>query len=208
MEVLNETENPSAIITAMLGYFSTDWHRIVDWIPMHHRAVLERIDTLKPGLKGTAIRAVEVEIERLVSGGMLVLSGEKASGKTLAACVAGLLFSYGENPEPEHRVCFVSASRYLKSVFDGELDYAHHPGLLVIDDMGCEYFKDSGWGNACWDELVDTRYRHDWPLLITTNLTAQQFAAKYGERITSRIQEVGKWIKVKETGLRKPEGAK
>ncbi len=88
------------------------------------------------------------------------------------------------------------AGDYLESLMSFD-------GLLVIDDLGMEYFReDTGWGNSLWDEVFDRRYSERAPMLVTTNLTQAEFAARYGERIASRIQEAGGWIEVKGKNLR------
>jgi DNA replication protein DnaC len=39
------------------------------------------------------------------------------------------------------------------------------------------------------DEVVNTRYERLRPTVLTTNIDAQRFRARYGERITDRLNE-------------------
>lgn len=61
--------------------------------------------------------------------------------------------------------------------------------VLVLDDLGAELLHD-GWRPAL-DELVDVRYGERLPTLLTTNLDAASFKARYGERIADRIRHDG-----------------
>lgn len=80
------------------------------------------------------------------------------------------------------------------------------PGkLLGVDDMGTEFIRDSdqSWGLSVWDDFIDFRYRNSMPTIITTNLTADEFVRRYGERITDRIREWGHFIEAGGDNLRK-----
>lgn len=56
--------------------------------------------------------------------------------------------------------------------------------LLVLDDLGAQY--DTRWVQEMLDSIVDHRYVRHHPLMITTNLLADQMPA----RIRSRVQRV------------------
>ncbi len=56
--------------------------------------------------------------------------------------------------------------------------------LLVLDDLGAQY--DTRWVQEMLDSIVDHRYVRHHPLVITTNLMAEQMPA----RIRSRVQRV------------------
>ena len=89
---------------------------------------------------------------------------------------------------------------------------------LVLDDAGAEFADASGSYRVDLDELVDRFYADARALVITTNLvyaTPRQrdeavraakergesadadvptFTDRYGERVTDRIRECGRWV--------------
>jgi DNA replication protein DnaC len=60
--------------------------------------------------------------------------------------------------------------------------------VLVIDDLGMS--KDSAWTDEVLDRLVNHRYMHMSPMLITTNVPPPQFSAVFGDRVMSRLSEM------------------
>ncbi len=62
--------------------------------------------------------------------------------------------------------------------------------LLVLDDLGTE--NSTPWVQEQLDSIIDHRYVRRLPLIITTNLSADQLAP----RIRSRIQRATPWGKV------------
>ena len=61
---------------------------------------------------------------------------------------------------------------------------------LVLDDLGTS--KPSEWAVQTLDHIIDWRYRNArlQPTIITSNLTLNALAGKYGDRIPSRIAEM------------------
>ena len=74
--------------------------------------------------------------------------------------------------------------------------------LLVVDDLGAEYLDAKGFFGSLFDELVDCRYTSKLPTIITSNLDAAGFAARYGARVVDRIREAGRFIACGNTSLR------
>lgn len=66
--------------------------------------------------------------------------------------------------------------------------------LLVIDDVGAE--KVSDWSRQMFYTLIDRRYREMSQTIITSNLDLDKLAEIIDERISSRIIEMGKVIKL------------
>lgn len=64
-------------------------------------------------------------------------------------------------------------------------------GILVIDDLGQEEtsIKDYGTTRLPMIELINYRYDHYLPMVITTNLDDKKIAERYGERIMDRLRE-------------------
>lgn len=62
--------------------------------------------------------------------------------------------------------------------------YANAP-LLVLDDLGAA--KDTEWTEEINYRLINNRYEHGMPTLITSNVPVAQLGAKLGERVASRL---------------------
>ncbi len=161
---------------------------------------------------------------------ILVLSGERGCGKTTAA--AWLLSQELEGPrsyEEALRLIPMSASAeswgrpYLDrtprrggpSVFvdvsklarlsryrSDDMDPLEEALLLVIDDLGMEYADEKGSFLSTLDGLFNARYAAQLYTVITTNLPAKAFKARYGERIADRIRECGRFVELSDKSLR------
>jgi hypothetical protein len=120
---------------------------------------------------------------------LLVLSGGVGTRKSGSACY-GLVMRAGRYVTADE-LSSLAASRDE----DGVVSYRQikKAGLLVIDDLGGEYVDDKGWFVRALNAVIDARYSACLKTVLTTNLTAQQFKATYGERIADRIRESGKW---------------
>ena len=74
------------------------------------------------------------------------------------------------------------------------LNYVKNCDLLIIDDLGVE--KISDWVRDKVFTLIDTRYRAEKPLIITTNLDLRgkdektAIEARFGIRVADRIDEM------------------
>ena len=93
---------------------------------------------------------------------------------------------------------------------------------LVLDDVGAEYADANGNYRVDLDELIDRFYADARVLVITTNLVyatpaqrdraaaesagidrqAPTFADRYGERVTDRIRECGRWVSSRAASMR------
>ena len=105
----------------------------------------------------------------------LMLYGKAGSGKTyLSFAIANALYKQGKG------VMAISISKLLsiiKDSFDkhgeyGETDVLNtvrDASLLVLDDLGVEY--KTAWAYEKFYSIIDTRYRANKPIIITTNFT-------------------------------------
>ncbi len=117
-----------------------------------------------------------------------VFSGGTGTGKTfLASCIANSLEQKGDS------VIFLSAfalNRFFINCFEAQsyhsISLLSECDLLIIDDLGAEpvykkitleYLK----------LVLDERFAHKKPTVITTNLDREKILERYGERIYSRI---------------------
>ncbi|WP_405848451.1 ATP-binding protein [Streptomyces sp. NBC_01518] len=60
--------------------------------------------------------------------------------------------------------------------------------LLIIDDLGAA--KASEWVEEVTYRLINRRYNHMLPTLITTNLAIKDLRAHLGDRVTSRLAQM------------------
>lgn len=65
------------------------------------------------------------------------------------------------------------------------------PSRLVLDDLGTEYLDKGGFLLSLIDEIISERHRRDLPTVMTTNITAAEFAQRYGGRVVDRIRGSG-----------------
>jgi DNA replication protein DnaC len=119
---------------------------------------------------------------------VLVLSGPKGCGKTVAAAWWALRRSWP--PVFLRSTTFAASSRYDTE----KRDAWFKASALVLDDLGTEYADQKGNYLVDLDELVDVFYGDMRPLVITTNCTRERFAERYGGRIMDRLREAGAWF--------------
>ena len=62
--------------------------------------------------------------------------------------------------------------------------------LLILDDMGAEQVKNSGWVEDRLYQIIGRRHGEELPTLFTSNLSPQELGNKIGERIVWRIVEM------------------
>lgn len=111
------------------------------------------------------------------------------------------IFKFWKNPRPNFKI--LRASDILKdAVRMDSRTVAKFRGLLVIDDLGREYFTDKGFGIAEWDAFFDIRYCDMLPTIATTNMTPEEFVQKYNRRIYDRLKECAEWLTITGGSLR------
>lgn len=100
---------------------------------------------------------------------------------TVTSLLAQIRSTYSDDKESEQRV----------------FDRLSRCQLLIIDDLGKE--KVTPWVEQTLYELINTRYEHNRPLLVTTNLDVFKLPQRYennGEAILSRILEMCKGVQM------------
>jgi hypothetical protein len=120
----------------------------------------------------------------------LLLLGGVGSGKSTAAG------AYAVNWATDYRrrplwVRAVEASRMSGFGADAEARFGvwREASLLVVDDLGTELMTPT-WQQAL-DDVMDFRYQHSLRTILPSNLTADEFKKRYGERISDRIRHEG-----------------
>jgi len=149
--------------------------------------------------------------------GILVLSGNPGVGKTFAAVhwLAAFVNDDANWTEPGTAVrlrgrppILVTAAalaRWDRYEQEPMLKLLRAP-RLAVDDLGAEYLDKNGFYAALLDEIVNERYSARLPTLLTTNLSAEDFKQRYGERIAGRIRETGGFIACGGEDLRRQHG--
>lgn len=90
----------------------------------------------------------------------------------------------------------IAQNQGLKSVIDNitEKDF------IFLDDIGAE--KNSEWVQELFYSLLDTSYLYNKTLFISTNLSLDEFANRYGERMLSRIAQMCEIYKMEDEDKR------
>ena len=79
---------------------------------------------------------------------------------------------------------------------DEYAEIIHWRGLLLLDEIGAEISGRSDWGGMILERLLDERYLNELPTIMATNLTADGFKERYGERLTDRLRESGEFLSI------------
>lgn len=129
--------------------------------------------------------------QMLNQGKGLLLFGGVGYGKTFAAaCIANELIEQGYPvmiTSITHIINQISGMYEKQHFIDGLNEYP----LLILDDFGTE--GDTPYRTEIATAIIDARYRAFLPLIVTTNLTADELkhpASVEKERIYSRLFEM------------------
>lgn len=143
----------------------------------------------------------------------LVLAGGPGIGKSFAAawviaqdCPDHYLYGWrsgGAWPAEMHPR-FVDVTRFARMdrYDDAVMAPYEQCSVLAIDDLGVEYADPKGSWLTTLEGLLNARYANALRTVMTTNLGAMAFKGRYGERISSRIREMGEFLEIRDTDLR------
>lgn len=165
----------------------------------------ENDDHANEKISGICRKYVENFSEMRKMGKGLLLFGGVGTGKTyMSACIANALIDKGY---PCLVTNFARLINTLQGMYDGKQDYIdglNKFSLLVIDDLASE--RDTEYMAETVQNIIDARYRSGLPMIITTNLTADELkhpAEIRKQRIYSRLFEMCVPIEVKGSDRRK-----
>ena len=157
-----------------------------------------------------ARKYVENWEEMLASAAGLLFWGNVGTGKTyIAACIANALLDRGV------QVMMTNFSRVLSDLpgmFSGDrnryIDSFNRSPLLIIDDLGVE--RNSEFAREQVFSVIDSRYRSQLPMIVTTNLTPKEMknpADLSRARIYDRVLERCTPIRVDNQNIREQNKA-
>lgn len=161
----------------------------------------ENDDKKNPALSNAMKKYVENFTDFKKEGKGLVLFGPVGTGKSYyAACIANALIDAGYTALMTN---FSTVINKLQESFEGRQEFINglnKYSILIIDDLGAE--RNTAYMIEQVFNIIDSRYRSGKPMIITTNLTADQL--KYPEdvehaRVYDRILE--KCIPIKVEGV-------
>ena len=116
------------------------------------------------------------------------ITGSVGSGKThIAYCILKeyLYTNHKDNPEPS---IFIVKLQTLKKLWLKDLSDGRNSEFYLLDDVGT--VKQNEWLTEMLYDLIDYRYENNLPIIITSNLTADEITEKFDARITSRLIEM------------------
>jgi len=119
----------------------------------------------------------------------LVLSGGRGCGKTVAAAWRALT----DPPNALFRFCDAPRAARIGRYSSGWAELVDAPALC-LDDLGAEYLDTKESFVADVSELVNAFYASKRRLLLTTNLSGDELAERYGARVLDRLMECAEWI--------------
>lgn len=148
----------------------------------------------------TVARKYVENFERMRKDGKgLLLFGTVGTGKTFsAACIANALIDKGI---PVLMTNFSRIANTVQGLFDGRQEYFdsfNRFPLLILDDLKAE--RNTEYMQEIVYNVIDSRYRAGLPLIVTTNLTADELknpADVTNQRTFSRLFEMSIPIEVK-----------
>lgn len=138
------------------------------------------------------VRRERRTVPRVVSGPSLLLMGGTGSGKTHQAF--GAVRALAETGVGCSWLAVTAADLYAllrprhRVDSEDEFERVAHAGLLILDDLGAA--KGTEWNEEINYRLVNYRYEHRKPTLITTNVPPKDLQAALGERVASRLVEM------------------
>lgn len=172
--------------------------QMVEW-------TFEKDDQANAKISSVAQKYVEHFEEMKAKSKGLLLYGTVGTGKTfISACIANALIDQGH---PVLVTNFARLCNTISGMFEGKQEYIDSLSkfeLLVIDDLASE--RDTEYMGEIVQNIIDSRYRSGLPLIVTTNLTAEELknpAEIRKQRIYSRLFEMCLPIEVKGKDRRK-----
>ncbi|HEX3778493.1 MAG TPA: ATP-binding protein [Pseudonocardiaceae bacterium] len=148
-------------------------------------------------------------VPAVTQGPSLLLLGPTGTGKThqaygaiRAIAVSGLHCSWLATTAADVYACLRPRPKV-----DSELEFERFAGarLLLLDDLGAA--KASEWTEEVNYRLINHRYEHRLPTIITSNVAVKSLREEIGERVASRLVEMCQRVTLKGDDRRRSRGA-
>lgn len=134
----------------------------------------------------------------------LLLAGTPGNGKTTVVSTIKELIAASQRPDPVRldyhgnpdtaflKVVSATDLPQLYSSNENSYHYLKEVGLLAIDDVGVEPLDYTKFGNIInpFLDIFYARYEKKLMTIITTNLSKNEIADRYGERFADRANEM------------------
>jgi DNA replication protein DnaC len=175
-------------------------------IPFHYRAATSSLPQLHAWIDALVADAKATQAERgapiasVNVGPSLLLLGVCGVGKTHEAygamrelAVTGVTARWAVTTAAD----LYAALRPRHGV-DSEAEFRTYRDarLLLIDDLGAER-KPTEFTEEVNFRLINHRYEHHLPTLMTSNVEPKELAARLGDRVTSRLAEMCERVAMK-----------
>jgi DNA replication protein DnaC len=166
----------------------------IEQIPAHYADAVATEPAVREWV--TTLVRIAAESKRVVPsltrGPSLRIIGPTGTGKTHQAygAIRALAVSGLRMPWTFSTAADVYARMRPRHGVDSEAEFAKvsRAALLVIDDLGAA--KPSEWNEEINYRLINHRYEHELPTIVTSNLPPKDLASVLGERVTSRLVEM------------------
>jgi DNA replication protein DnaC len=159
--------------------------------PRRHMAVL-------PSMQGPSLAAANELLPAALSGGILILCGDRGRGKTQMATYWAAQRSLAGSTRSAYVRAF-DLFATIKQAWDRSgksttpewqtLDSLKAAEFLVIDEL--HERSESDWENRTLTNIIDHRYAENLPTVLISNLPNAQLQASLGPSIIDRAAETG-----------------
>jgi DNA replication protein DnaC len=129
-----------------------------------------------------------VDLIKKTNKGIFIF-GETGRGKTYSLYAIKKRFKeLGMKAEIENWVELLLDLREKTQWLRDEIKKIIEPEILMIDDLGSE--RQTEWSQEILYTIINMAYQKEKKVFIATNLSLEEFTARYGDRIFSRLMEM------------------
>ncbi|WP_199546640.1 ATP-binding protein [Streptomyces sp. N35] len=175
-------------------------------VPFHYRSARTTLPQLHAWIVGLVAEAKRRQAERgapiasITHGPSLLLLGATGVGKTYEAygamrelSVTGVYCQWAVTTAAD-----LYAALRPRHGIDSEAEFRTYRDarLLLVDDLGADR-KPTEFTEEINFRLINHRYEHYLPTLITTNVGPKELASRLGDRVASRLAEMCERIAIK-----------
>ncbi|WP_055693758.1 ATP-binding protein [Streptomyces prasinopilosus] len=190
--------------------------RAAEIIPFHYRDAIADSPEVLAWVAELAAEAREAQAARsapvaaITHGRSLLMLGPTGTGKTHQAY--GAIRELALTGIAARWVVTTAADMYAalrpRHGIDSEAEFCRYrdASILLIDDLGAER-KPTEFTEEVNFRLINWRYEHHLPTLITSNLVPKEISARLGDRVTSRLIEMCERVVFKGPDRRRGEAA-